>query len=154
MSRNELIEDFEKDYIQKNIPDFKIGDTIKVSTKIIEGSKERVQSITGVVIARKGGGLSETFTLYRTAYNAAMERVFPLHSPRLVKIEVVKLGKVRRGKLYHLRGEFGKRAKVEEKLSGKKVKTSNKNIGMEGSEVYKAQQEIESAENKVRKDEE
>lgn len=120
MSRNALIEEIESEQLQKDIPHFQIGDTLRVHTKIIEGTKERIQAITGTVVAKKGGGLSETFTLYRIAYGAAMERVFPLHSPRLVKIEVIRKGKVRRAKLYHIRGAFGKKAKIKEQLGNKR----------------------------------
>ncbi len=128
MSQNALIEEIESEQLQKSIPHFRIGDTLRVHTKIIEGTKERTQAITGTVVARKGGGLSETFTLYRIAYSAAMERVFPLHSPRLVKIEVLRSGKVRRGKLYYLRGAFGKKAKVKEQLGGRKPKKGLENV--------------------------
>jgi large subunit ribosomal protein L19 len=120
MSRDRLIEALESNQLRKDIPDFRVGDTVKVQTKIVEGNKERIQTITGTVIARKGCGLSETFSLYRIAYGAAMERVFPLHSPRIGKIELVKEGKVCRSKLYHLRGQFGKKAKIKEQLVSKR----------------------------------
>ena len=120
MSRERLIEEIEASQLRKDLPDFRVGDTVKVHTKIIEGNKERIQSITGTVIARKGAGLSETFSLYRIAYGAAMERVFPVHSPRISKIELVKEGKVCRSKLYYLRGSFGKKAKVKEQLISKR----------------------------------
>lgn len=120
MSRIRLIEEIEAEQMKSDIPEFSVGDTIRVHAKIIEGNKERVQAITGTVIARKGKGLSETFSLYRIAYGAAMERVFPLHSPRIAKIEVMKAGKVRKSKLYYLRGAFGKKAKVKEQIIAKK----------------------------------
>ncbi|MBM3191164.1 MAG: 50S ribosomal protein L19 [Chlamydiae bacterium] len=120
MSRDRLIEEIEQAQLRKDIPEFRVGDTVKVHTKIIEGNKERLQAITGTVIARRGVGLSETFALYRVAYGAAMERVFPLHSPRIAKIEVVKEGKVRRSKLYYIRGQFGKKAKIREQLVSRK----------------------------------
>jgi large subunit ribosomal protein L19 len=120
MSRDRLIEELEASQLRKDIPDFRVGDTVKVQTKIVEGNKERIQVITGTVIARKGCGVSETFSLYRIAYGAAMERVFPLHSPRIGKIELVKEGKVCRSKLYHLRGQFGKKAKIKEQLVSKR----------------------------------
>ncbi len=122
MSQNALIEQIESEQLQSHIPEFRVGDTLKVHSKIIEGSKERVQAITGTVVARKGYGLSETFTLYRIAYGAAMDRVYPLHSPRLVKIEVMRKGKVKKAKLNHIRGAFGKKAKVKELLGAKKTK--------------------------------
>jgi large subunit ribosomal protein L19 len=100
----------------KKRPKFSIGDTIKVSLRITEGEKERVQQFSGVVIAKKGSGLSTTFTLYRNAYGCSMERVFLLNSPRISKIEIERTGKVRRAKLYYLRGTEGKASKVDEKM--------------------------------------
>ena len=103
MGRSAIIEKLEKSQLKKDIPSFKVGDTIKVHLKISEGGKERVQVYTGVVIARKHSGVAETISVYRVAYGAGMERVFLLNSPKIVKIEVVKLGDVRRSKLYYLR---------------------------------------------------
>lgn len=122
MSRDALLEELESHQLKDDIPPFKVGDTLKVHIRIIEGEKERIQVFTGTVIARKGAGLSETFSMYRVAYGAGMERVFPLHSPRIAKIEVVREGKVRRAKLYYLRGTSGKAAKVKEKITKKKKK--------------------------------
>ena len=122
MSRDALLEEIEAGQLKTDIPHFNVGDTIKVHIRIIEGEKERLQVFTGTVIARKGSGLSETFSMYRVAYGAGMERVFPLHSPRIAKIEVVREGKVRRAKLYYLRGTAGKAAKVKEKIGKKKSK--------------------------------
>lgn len=115
-----LIEEMESEQMKQELPEFRIGDSVRVSTKIIEGEKERVQVFQGTVIARKGHGLSETFSLHRVSYGEGMERVFYLHSPRIVKIEVVKLGQVRRAKLYDLRGKTGKAAKVKEKIGARK----------------------------------
>lgn len=112
MSKSEIIKKIEKEQMRKKLPAFRVGDTVRVHTRIIEGEKERVQIFTGTVIARRGTGVSETFSVHRVAYGEGMERVFPLHSPRIAKIEVVKQGKVRRGKLYYLRGTTGKAAKV------------------------------------------
>lgn len=119
-----LISAYDKEQLKESVPDFEIGDTVKVSTKIVEGEKERVQMFQGTVIARKGYGLSETFSLHRVSYGEGMERVFCLHSPRIVNIEVIKKGEVRRSKLYYLRGRTGKKAKVKEKIgrSPKKAK--------------------------------
>lgn len=111
---NQLIETIEAEQLKAEIPDFRVGDTVSVHYRIIEGEKERVQIFTGTVIARKGKGISETVSLYRVAYGSAMERVLLIHSPRVAKIEVVKRGKVRKSKLYYLRGVFGKKAKVKE----------------------------------------
>ena len=114
MSRSPIIEQVEESYLKKDVPVFNIGDTIRVNTRVIEGEKERLQAFSGTVIAKKGTGLSETFTLYRNAYGSCMDRVFLLHSPRIASIEVVRAGKVRRAKLYYLRGRSGKSAKVQE----------------------------------------
>lgn len=113
MSRSQVIEKLEQSQIKTNIPVFRVGDTVRVHTRIIEGEKERVQMFTGTVIARKGKGASETFSVHRVAYGEGMERVFLLHSPRIAKIELVKKGRVRRGKLYYLRGTSGKASKVK-----------------------------------------
>ena len=96
-------------------PEFAIGDTVKVHSKIVEGSTERIQVFKGIVIARKGSGIQETFTVRRVAFGNGMERVFPLSSPRIAKIEVERKGKVRRAKLYYLRDRVGKAARVKEK---------------------------------------
>ncbi|MGE3954263.1 MAG: 50S ribosomal protein L19 [Parachlamydiales bacterium] len=118
MSHRQQIEELGKSQLKTDIPPFAIGDTISVHLRIIEGDKERVQLFTGTVIARKGNGISETFSLYRVAYGEQMERVFLLHSPRIAKIELVRKGKVRRAKLYYLRGTSGKKSKVKERLGG------------------------------------
>lgn len=114
MSRSPIIEELEQAYLKKDVPVFNIGDTVRVNTRIIEGEKERLQAFSGTVVAKKGTGLSETFTLYRNAYGSSMDRVFLLHSPRIASIELVRPGKVRRAKLYYLRGRSGKSAKVKE----------------------------------------
>lgn len=108
-----LVEMVEKPYLKNDIPDFRVGDTVKVHVKIKEGDKERVQVFEGVVIARKGQGLTETFTVRRVAYNVGVERTFPLHSPRLDKITVSSRGRVRRAKLYYLRQRTGKAARIK-----------------------------------------
>jgi large subunit ribosomal protein L19 len=120
VSRLPIIEEVESSYIKTNVPEFNVGDTVRVQTKIKEGDKERLQAFTGTVIAKKGQGLSETFTLYRTAYGSNMERVFLVHSPRL-SLEVVRSGKVRRAKLYYLRGKSGKSTKIREQFRGEKA---------------------------------
>ena len=114
MSRNPAIVEIEAHYLKKEVPVFKIGDTVRVNTRIVEGDKERIQAFTGTVIAKKGTGLSETFTIYRTAYGSSMDRVFLLHSPRIAGIEVMRSGKVRRAKLYYMRGKAGKATKLRE----------------------------------------
>lgn len=125
MGKLQVIQKLEKQQLKKDVPNFRIGDTVRVHTRIIEGEKERVQIFTGTVIARKGTGLSETFSLHRVAYGEGMERVFPLHSPRIAKIEIVKEGEVRRNKLYYLRGTSGKAAKVRGRHVGKTESESN-----------------------------
>lgn len=112
MGKIAIIEKLEKRQLKQDIPAFRVGDTISVHIRIREGDKERIQVFTGTVIARTGSGLSETFSLHRVAYGEGMERVFLLHSPRIAQIEVMKRGRVRRAKLYYLRGKTGKKARV------------------------------------------
>lgn len=95
------------------IPQIKIGDTVKVSVKIREGERERIQAFEGTVIARNGSGVSETFTVRRVSYGVGVERVFPVHSPNVAKVELIRSGKVRRSKLYYLRDRVGKAARVK-----------------------------------------
>ena len=102
--------------LKSEIPQFNIGDTVRVSVKIREGNKERIQAYEGTVIARKGSGISETFTVRRISYGVGVERVFPIHSPHVDKVEVIRHGRVRRAKLYYLRGRVGKAAKVKEQI--------------------------------------
>ena len=125
MSRLQAIEDIEASYMKEKTPQFNVGDTVKVQTRIIEGDKERLQAFSGTVVARKGQGLSETFTVYRTAYGSSMERVFLLHSPRISDVEVVRRGKVRRAKLYYLRGKSGKKTKIREQFADNKETSSD-----------------------------
>jgi large subunit ribosomal protein L19 len=105
----------EKEYLKSNIPDFSPGDTLKVHHKIIEGGKERIQVFEGVVIRIRGGGINKTFTLRKISQGIGVEKTFYLHSPYIEKINVVRKGKVRRAKLYYLRGKIGKTAKIEKK---------------------------------------
>ncbi len=109
-----LVDFVEQPYLRENIPPFRVGDTVKVHVKIKEGEKERVQVYEGVVIARKGKGATETFTVRRVSYNVGVERTFPVHSPKLEKIEISRRGKVRRAKLYYLRERTGKAARIKE----------------------------------------
>ncbi len=105
----------EEGYLKEKIPDFRVGDTVSVSMRVKEGEKERVQTFTGVVIARRGSGTRETFMVRKISYGIGVEKIFPLHSPLIEKIKVVKRGHVRRAKLYYLRHKKGKAAKVKEK---------------------------------------
>src|ERR1700744_1780348 len=104
-----LIEKIEGEQLKKHVP-FRVGDSVKVHTRVKEGEKERTQVFAGVVIAKKGRGLNSSFTVRRISYGEGVERIFPTHSPRIEKVEVQKVGKVRRAKLYHLRGRKGKEA--------------------------------------------
>jgi large subunit ribosomal protein L19 len=105
----------ERPYLKDEIPEFRAGDTVKVHVKVVEGSKTRLQLFQGVVIARRGGGTRETFTVRKMSGAIGVERVFPLHTPNIDKIEVVRRGKVRRAKLYYLRALRGKAARIEER---------------------------------------
>lgn len=102
--------------LKESVPEFNIGDTVRVEVRIREGNRSRLQAFEGTVIAKKGSGISETFTLRRVSYGVGVERVFPLHSPNLDSLKVVRRGKVRRSKLYYLRDRVGKAAKVKEAL--------------------------------------
>lgn len=113
---NNIIEAIEKEQLKTNLPEFNVGDTVKVAVKVVEGSKERIQAFEGIVISKKHGGLRESFTVRRISSGVGVERTFPVHSPRIDRIEVVKKGDVRRAKLYYLRGRTGKAAKVKEQL--------------------------------------
>lgn len=114
-----VIQAIEAEQMKENLPDFRIGDLIKVHVKIVEGQNERVQVFEGVCIAKRNGGLRKTFTVRKISYGVGVERIFPLHSPRVDKIEIVRPGRVRRAKLYYLRERFGKAAKVRELIRKK-----------------------------------
>ncbi len=105
-----------QDSLKQDVPSVKVGDTVRVHVKIREGEKERIQVFEGTVIARRGSGVAETFTVRRLSYGVGVERVFPIHSPNVAKVETVRSGKVRRAKLYYLRGRVGKAAKVKQQL--------------------------------------
>ncbi len=109
-----IIEQINKENLKPEVPSFNVGDTVKVSFKVIEGTRERIQVFEGIVIAKRHGGISETFTVRRLSFGIGVERTFPLHSPKVADIKVVRRGKVRRAKLYYLRGRTGKAAKVKE----------------------------------------
>ncbi len=112
---NEIIRSIEAQQLRNDIPEFHVGDTVRVQVKVVEGTRERLQAFEGTVIARRNGSIRETFTVRRTSYGVGVERTFPLHSPRVDSITVVRQGKVRRAKLYYLRDRSGKAAKVKEK---------------------------------------
>ena len=112
----DLIKELNKEALSKEMPKVQIGDTVRVHVKVKEGSRERIQVFEGVVIAKKHGGIEETITVRRISYGVGVEKVFPLHSPSIDTIQVVRNGAVRRAKLYYLRGRVGKAAKIKEKL--------------------------------------
>ena len=111
-----IIDQINQENLKAETPAFNVGDTVRVSFEVIEGDKSRIQVFEGVVIAKRHGSLSETFTVRRLSFGIGVERTFPLHSPKVVKVDVVRRGKVRRAKLYYLRGRTGKAAKVKEVL--------------------------------------
>ncbi len=111
-----IIATLEKEGLKEKVADFNIGDTVKVYVKVVEGDKERIQAYEGVVIARKNGSIRETFTVRRISFGVGVERTFPVHSPRIDRVEVVRKGKVRRAKLYYVRKLSGKRAKIKEAI--------------------------------------
>lgn len=110
-----IIADITKDQLRTDHPDFRAGDTVKVHAKVVEGTRERIQVFEGVVIKRQNGGISETFTVRKISYGVGVERTFPVHSPRVAKIEVSRRGIVRRAKLYYLRNLRGKAARIKER---------------------------------------
>ena len=123
-----VIDKIQKDQMDKiiaerSIPDFSAGDTIKVDVKIVEGDKERIQAFEGLCIARSGGGLNESFTVRKISYGEGVERIFPIFSPKIAGITVLKKGKVRRAKLYYLRDRRGKSARIVEKIQVSKRDT-------------------------------
>ena len=111
---SEIIRSIEKAQLRTDLPKFNIGDTVRVFVKVVEGSRERLQAFEGTVMAKRNGSVRETFTVRRVSYGIGVERTFPLHSPRVDHIEVIRRGKVRRAKLYYLRDRQGKAAKIKE----------------------------------------
>ena len=113
---SEIIRSIEREQLRTDRPDFRVGDTVRVQVKVVEGSRrERLQAFEGTVMAKRNGSVRETFTVRRVSYGIGVERTFPLHSPRVDRIEVIRRGKVRRAKLYYLRGLSGKAAKIKER---------------------------------------
>lgn len=129
-----IIDVIEKEQMKKTVPQYDIGDYVDVSVKIVEGDKERIQVFSGVVIAKNGGGFKETFTVRRIVQGEGVERVFPIHSPKIVSVKVIKSGKVRRAKLYYMRERTGKGTRLQEKFekevpasAGEVLSNPNKN---------------------------
>ena len=112
----DLVKALSSQYMKEELPEMRVGDTVRVHVRIKEGSRERIQVFEGTIIARKHGGIGETITVRRISYGVGCEKVFPVHSPRVVAVETVRKGKVRRAKLYYLRERFGKSAKIKEKV--------------------------------------
>ena len=111
---NEIIRSIEAKQIRSDMPQFNVGDTIRVWVKVVEGNRERLQAFEGTVIAKRNGGVRETFTVRRVSYGIGVERTFPIHSPRVDHVDMIRRGKVRRAKLYYLRERQGKAAKIKE----------------------------------------
>jgi large subunit ribosomal protein L19 len=118
------IETLERRQLRPNIPEFKAGDTVRVHFQVIEGQRRRVQVFEGIVIKRQGSGIRETFTVRKQSFGVGVERTFPVHSPKIEKIEVVAIGDVNRAKLYYLRGKVGKKARVRERRDGRTLSSA------------------------------
>ncbi len=114
---SQIIRAIEQEHMRTDLPEMKIGDVVKVNVKVIEGTRERLQGFEGYIIARKGGGIKETIIVRRVSFGIGIERTFPLHSPKIASIEVLRHSKVRRSKLYYLRDRAGKAAKLKDKRS-------------------------------------
>lgn len=112
----DLIKAFTNEQLKETVPVIRIGDTVRIHNKIKEGTRERIQIFEGTVIAKHGGGISETFTVRRVSYGCGVEKTFPIHSPNVEKVDIIRVGKVRRAKLYYLRGRVGKSSKVKEQI--------------------------------------
>ena len=112
----DLLKAFTDEQLKTDVPSFNVGDTVRVHCRIVEGTRVRTQIFEGTVIAKRSGGISETFTVRRVSYGVGTEKTFPLHSPNVQKVEVIRAGKVRRAKLYYLRGLQGKAAKIKERI--------------------------------------
>ncbi len=136
---NAIINQIEAGQLKADLPEVVVGDTVDVHVRIIEGDKERVQVFTGVVIARAGSGLTETITVRRIVANQGVERVFPLHSPRVAKIEIVRHGKARRSKLYFLRDRVGKARRLPDRTRGLKHAAKTKDILKREAEIARAE---------------
>lgn len=121
-----LVQSIEAEQIKSELPAFQVGDTVRVSFKIVEGKTERVQAYEGLVIAIKNAGIGKTFTVRKNSYGVGVERVFPINSPRVEKVDVIRRGKVRRAKLYYIRTKIGKKSKVKELIVSKKEETAQK----------------------------
>ena len=138
-----LIDEIEKENLKKDVPTFDVGDTVKVFVKVVEGNKERLQAYEGVVIAKKNSSIRESFTVRRISYGVGVERTFPLHSPRIAKVEVVRKGRVRRAKLYYLADRKGKSARVREKRNYAMQEVTTEQAPVEESQTPKTKENID-----------
>jgi len=138
----DIIKSIEHEQMKNAIPDLKVGDTVRVHQKIKEGNRERIQVFEGIIIKKQGGGLNATFTVRRVAYGCGVEKTFLIHSPMVEKIEVVRVGKARRAKLYYLRERLGKAAKTKEAIG---ARIENKEIVIKGADVEEAPAAEEAA---------
>ena len=136
-----IIDKIEKVLAERSIPDFSAGDTLIVKVKVIEGTRERIQAFEGVCIARKNAGVRSAFTVRKISYGEGVERVFPLYSPRISEIEVVRRGKVRRAKLYYLRDRQGKSARIAERSTGRSIESENNKQSIKTSPSKKQKSE-------------
>lgn len=139
----DIIKSIEHEQLKNKIPDLHVGDTIKVHQKIKEGNRERIQVFEGIVIKKQGGGVNATFTVRRVAYGVGVEKTFLIHSPMVEKVEVVRVGKARRAKLYYLRDRVGKSAKTKENLG---ARIENKEITVKEEMIEEAKEEAPSIE--------
>ena len=134
-SKNPLVQAVEAEQLKQDVPAFRPGDTVVVQVKVIEGTRERLQAYEGVVIARSGAGINESFTVRKISYNEGVERVFPVHSPIIDSLDIVKRGKVKRAKLYYLRGRRGKSARIAEKIDPNRSKDKKIKATVEDKKV-------------------
>lgn len=143
---NPIVRNLEREYMKKEVPDFRPGDTVRVAVRIVEGDKERIQNFEGVVIGRHGTGMSETFTVRRVSFGIGMERIFTLHSPRVESIKVLRHGRVRRAKLFYLRDLSGKKARISDTRRKRGAKDSMvQMLKAEGAIVPEAAEEPAAA---------
>jgi len=145
---NKIIEQIEQRQLRPDLPQFKAGDSVRVHFKVIEGQRQRIQVFEGIVIKRQGAGVRETFTVRKSSFGVGVERTFPLHSPKINKIEVISIGDVNRAKLYYLRAKIGKKARVRAKRDqvGKAAKASAPPEGIEQEELESENTEVEAVE--------
>ena len=145
---NKIIEQIEQRQLRPELPQFKAGDSVRVHFKVIEGQRQRIQVFEGIVIKRQGAGVRETFTVRKSSFGVGVERTFPLHSPKINKIDVISIGDVNRAKLYYLRAKIGKKARVRAKRDqvGKAAKASAPPEGIEQEELESENTEVEAVE--------